>query len=354
MSKQKLNKVKEEPVINLEYIATLIDNRQMAKLKKIFNESVATQIDLMFYYYNEKRWRLKSNQKIVFMDNEYIVVRAMRGHNEYQKCYYHAIWVIGIDDSGAWMHRLEWNHEFENDKMVWDKELIKKFMGFHESISEKIERIPKDKSMRLQGDLVITKRDEFMDYIINQKIEVFLSNYSYKYRELIYKRIEKEKGYNDAQIKILRDIEKWKHGNQEERKEIRKKYNLGNSSYVINRLHEENRFEAARKYRERRYKEIGADKILRYIEDSFKTNLVLIDSFAKKIKTGQVNFTIGNHLIIFSNANKGQISSWSTSNDMVIKDSSYLFVIHDEHQNKVLRLDSGVYNIRLLNRHRFG
>lgn len=354
MSKQKLKTKKEEPVINLEYIATLIDNRQMAKLKKIFNESVATQIDLMFYYYNEKRWRLKSNQKIVFMDNEYIVVRAIRGYNEYKDSYYHAVWVIGIDDSGAWIHRLEWNYEFENDKTVWDRGIIKDFMGFHETISEKIERIPKGKSIRLQGDLVIMKKEEFMDYIINDKIEVFLTNYRYKYRDLVYKRIEKEKKYNGVQIEVLRDIDKWVHANQEERKKIRKKYGLeNNTSYVINYLHGY-KFEAMRKYRERRYKEIGADKIIRYIDDNFKTNLVLIDSFAKKIKTGQVNFTIGNHLIIFSNANKGHISSWSTSNEMIIKDSSYLFVIHDEHQNKVLRLDSGVYNIRLLNRHRFG
>jgi hypothetical protein len=80
------------------------------------------------------------------------------------------------------------------------------------------------------------------------------------------------------------------------------------------------------------------------IEDTFLTEV--------QDECRQQNEVIGNHILILSDAvrfGEDEGPGFLTENDyFIVLDESNLFAIHDEHMNKKLKLERGVYRIEAL------
>lgn len=62
----------------------------------------------------------------------------------------------------------------------------------------------------------------------------------------------------------------------------------------------------------------------------------------------QINLSLGNHLIIVE---KGYTREDFITEHFIVTADTLVYIIHDEHQNRTIRLDAGAYRFDLLLRH---
>jgi hypothetical protein len=96
------------------------------------------------------------------------------------------------------------------------------------------------------------------------------------------------------------------------------------------------------------------DEIIPQLGDGNGLDQSLEDTFLAEVRNEcrQQNEVIGNHILILSDAvrfGEDEGPGFSTENDyFIVLDESNLFAIHDEHMNKKLKLERGVYRIEAL------
>lgn len=358
--------------ITLDEIENLIKNRHISQLQDLFSadERKKEQTYKLFYMYDRKGRRQVGNEKIVYKDHEYLVVRATRGWREPSKAarkrhdaqagFYHAAWVFGIADGNPWIHRLEWDANFENDVFKWTREYILKKMRFSASVDDIISfendiiSFEKGEVIRLQGDLTIQKTQTIQEY------EEFLkNNYLYAEKNQFWKNFEKiaieknkteidtRKSEIEADATLAESLdksEKTKAGSHT-LKRLKKKYGITDGITA-------RRTRIDSKIRNKKYA-IDAEILIREREkqgyDTLLANHLLNaeKTFVMILQQKQINVRIGNHLIIVERAQKTR----SNEDEVVVLEDSRCYIIHDEHENRIITLDAGMYRFGLLARH---
>ena len=306
-------------------IRKLIEKRKVAALKNIFNdERQAMQISMLMYYYDRKGRRYATKPEILFHDNEYLVVRALRGYNT-KGSPYHAVWVIGIEDNQPWIHRLPWRRVFEEKDWKPTKEEIKEIMGFDKTAerNKTTLEIKKGETIRLQGDLAIRMQNTLEDALE---------------REVTSKK-SLAVGWSLRLEKIEEEAAKI---TEEEIREAQKK--LG-----YKRLTKKRRKEITQMLARERADKWIEENILSKID----TDKVKRETYEKWTKeTKQCNLILGNHVIIIEKGvRESELSSIAPDNRVIVPEETTLHLLHNEHGGGKLRILPGIYRFELLRRH---
>lgn len=334
--------------VTLSQIKALIENRKIASLKDLFPAEQASNVDKIFYYWDKRGRKQVSEQKVVFADYEYIAVKSEKYSQQSDK-YYHAVWVIGVENGKPWVHRLQWGEDFENDSFEWTAQHIRKCMGFQTATTEPY-TFELDKTVRIQGDLSLTKVSTIEQY--RKRLVIDAVEHAKRKFDSEFERSNDVAIETEQKADVQKATELFKADNFEELKLLRKKYDIHGR-------------------RENTDTEIaswsGKSKLLAR-ERERQNYRGLIEKEAQLAETyaraqpdpqgQQVNFRIGNHIIIVANAVwNGDPSSVSVrdgmfSTDIIIYQPTTLVAIHDEHGQTTVPLDQGVYRAGFLLRHR--
>ena len=349
-----MNKQETEQV-SLETLKAYIAERKIARMKSLFDgEQQIRQIEYLFYYFNKRHYREANEPEILFETRDYIVVRGLRGYSEYNG-YYHAVWVIGIDNNIPWIHRLQWVSLFEESKPKITEDMIREWMHFDKSVQPE-QKFNVGERVRIQGDLVIQKTDSIEGFaaIHNSELQdiaiAFRDEFDKKAKEEFKDEIDEEniKKDSDAVYKIRnKRVSKRTKEDYQFMDDIRKKYDLDDYHSIVNQLDEVLHMrewkaitDAQKKYH---YDGMLQKHLLPHIKRLMPDYIKDESKFVK-----QINKRLGNHLIIIERAQQNHDES--ARGIRVFKDT-ICHVIHDQHENKTVKLDPGIYDIELLTRH---
>ncbi len=328
---------REKNQLSLSELAELIKNRKIAKIKELFDDERHRQnIDKIFYYYDKKGRKQVANAQIVFRDEEYIAVRTEK-YSINRKDYYHAVFVIGKEDGNFWIHRLEWDSNFENDNFLWTKEYIRKKMGFQtdaEYVSiEGLLQIELNETVRLQGDLCITKTGDFKSACDSLRVEIERR----VFKDLIYDEFnsseysllrkltdELKKEVTEEEILEYKEEQGWKRLTEKRKKLARDMIASRKASQKLSQI----KAELKQKYRDR------FEKVLE-----------------KELTPRQCNFVLGNHIVAVDKAIQLRDVLNNPTNSFIVVEEAEMWVIHQEHRNKRYKLEKGQYRLDLLRRH---
>jgi hypothetical protein len=349
-------------IVTLDEIKGYIQNRKILAFQNLFDdERQKEQAYKPFYMYDKKGRKQTGDEEIVFENHEYLVIRATKGWREPPKWarkngetadWYHSVWVVGIDSGKPWIHRLEWDSNFESDDFEWTREYILKKMHFNASADE-IQQYEELQIVRLQGDLTIEKLQTLEDKILNEKsyhIGEAKRKYQSEFEAKIKVDFAEEINQKYAPIEAdaleagrLEDLKERSKADQIQLRDIKKKYGITARTYLTGEV------------RGRRENDIISDILKRETvaqkhESALASHLVDVEKEFNEIflkqESRQINLRFGNHLIIVE---KG--IQLRNNEILIIDENSPCFIIHDEHENRKTTLGAGVYRFGLLARH---
>ena len=181
------------------YLADLIINRKITKLVNMFPKHETDkirQVKEIFKHecqniYDGKMRKNKLGSQIVYLDDNYVVVRITLPNYNYYSEYvsasnHHRCVALGVDNNQqVWIHELPWAYFFDHDDHVWTLDNIKTVMGFDEELKHDMVFECRSR-VRVQGDVIIQKLEPIDTYINNDdnKTEKTLKKES-KQRNLI-------------------------------------------------------------------------------------------------------------------------------------------------------------------------
>lgn len=350
----------ETHIITLDEVENLIKNRHIAQLQALFSdERQKEQAYKPFYQYDKKGRRQVGDERIAYKNHEYLVVVATKGWREPSKAarkyydaqagFYHSAWVFGIADGNPWIHRLEWDDNFENDAFEWTREYILTKMHFSASVDE-ITSFEKGQVIRLQGDLTTQKTQTLQEYKESLK-----NNYLYAERNQFYNNFEKvaleankteidtRKGEIEADAKLAESLDKSEKTKAEANtlRDLKKKYGITARTRIDSTIRS-NKYAVDAEILRREKDKQGYDTLL--ANQLIKAEKTFDEDFMK-LQTKQVNVRLGNHLIVVERA------KITRNNEVVVLEDSQCYIIHDEHENRIVTLDAGMYRFGLLARH---
>ena len=265
--------------------------------------------------------------------------------------------IIGYDDTPQrfFVHRLESDTDLRDENTNWTPQLLKEKLGFDYNIHEiETDDFPYQKRIRIQGDLVLIRHD--FDVIKQQSIEERLRQRENRFlrdnREMIEEKYgRKVKPYSRSiRFNVKEDTESIK--------EFQSEHSI--SEDRVRQLQDERGYS---RLTAKRRKEIVKDCIR---NDALEMCYENTDSVRREVKrevredvtqqmqntNEQMNRVIGNHTAIISNADDYRGVAFdvnTTEASFVVPDESMLFVLHDEHTDKRMKLQRGVYTIQFLN-----
>ena len=151
------------------YLADLIINRKITKLVNMFPKHETDkirQVKEIFKHecqniYDGKMRKNKLGSQIVYLDDNYVVVRIVLPNYNYYSEYvsasnHHRCVALGVDNNQVWIHELPWAYFFDYDDHVWTLDNIKTVMRFDEELKQDI-IFNVNSTVRIQGDITITK-----------------------------------------------------------------------------------------------------------------------------------------------------------------------------------------------------
>lgn len=334
---QDLQRAMASVTVTMQELRELIQQRKVSALISLLGDAQKANINKMFYYYDERGHKQVTNTKIMFDDYEYIVVRSEKYSPNSQKIY-HAVWVLGVENGKPWLHRLPWNQDFENEAFTWTAEYVRKCMGFSVSTAEPY-TFELNKTVRVQGDLTITLTqtwDSYVEILRDKIVDKATWKCWTKFQDSVIDEVRKEvdadiavakKAYQESDYQVLRGL-KAKYG---------LKCRFANTATEIGF--------------------VGYELLVK--REAEKRNYYVMEAQAKqeaenyaKIQpaiTKQINFRIGNHVITVKDAMESDLEHLPC---IVVPKKATLVAVHDEHGQTVLSLNSGVYRLNLLDRHR--
>jgi len=178
--KQQQEKQKKK-ITTTYYLADLIKERRITKLVNMFPKHETDKIRQVREIFNHETQNIftgrtrvfpksKVGSQIVYIDDNYVVVRIVSPNYNYYSEYvsastHHRCVVLGVDNGQTWIHELPWTYFFDHDDHVWTLENIKTVMGFDEELKHDTVFEPRSR-VRVQGDIIIQKLEP-IDIFIN-------------------------------------------------------------------------------------------------------------------------------------------------------------------------------------------
>jgi hypothetical protein len=178
-----------KPQITTSFLADLILNRRITKLVNMFSKheiDKIRQVKEIFNHecqniYTGKIMKNKLDSQIVYLDDNYVVVRITLPNYNYYSEYvsastHHRCVVLGVDNNQVWIHELPWAYFFDHDDHVWTLDNIKTVMGFDEELKHDMVFECRSR-VRVQGDVIIQKLEPIDifgnisdDYLTDKKL----------------------------------------------------------------------------------------------------------------------------------------------------------------------------------------
>lgn len=366
---------------SLKDIKKCLLNRDMEGFKAVFEEKRhLTAADKIFHHY-KNREKKDSEINILYSSDEYLVIRSemysekKKYHSDEKDGKYHGVWILGNDeDSGYFLHRLPWSRSFENEDEKWTKEKILRKLGIDGHLEDN--KVPrKEKSWRVQGDILLT-REDYKSYKTGLKKSIS-DNIKDDLKKELRKKVRDELPDSIWPSTYSSGINVEKNLSTDELKELQNKLDISEekiremqNSDEIQRLHPSRRRKyitniISKRIKKREKQFLEEQDIDKRVKEKYKKQI------KKKIEeAGQINVAIGNrnterrpslfttrqndqtpsHVAIFSKAWR---ETYPISDDwIIVPDESKLLLLHDEHQNRQLTLPPGKYQIDALRHHR--
>lgn len=270
--------------------------------------------------------------------------------------------VIGYDDTPErfFVHRLSSDPDLRDEDTNWDIDLVKQKMGFDDNLHEVGENMPTERRVRVQGDLALV-RHEYADELadrVEYKREVIYNSFTADHRDAFleeHPEIEdtphvKMRSYRNRIRITAHDTEPLKEVVQEgvgiEEESVRdeqerrgiSRLSAKRRNEIITDLLDEKMSRWCAEHAGKSHDEIR-EKATEQAQDEFED------------VNNQVNEVLGNHTLMMANARDypdPRYGDDDTEGTFVVPDEATLFIIHDEHDDKQLTLDSGVYEFRFL------
>ena len=320
-------------------------------------------VDKMLTYWKDNE-PCDTDLTVPLHDSGLMVVRAVRYYEAKDK-YYPVGYVVGYDDTDArfFIHRLNWSQKLDDEDHDWTLEEVREMMGFDRDIDPDEAaggEVEYGTTYRVQGDLTMVRseyesareahrrqveRDHRSDYE-QEYVEEWVENHAPDVKGL---RV-RNSTYSGLKVNTTVETETDALKDLQER--------LGIDEEDVRAVQDEH--DDWTMLTAKRRKEAIKTLVKREFYD-WCANYIPVDDIEREVdaemreewdETQQVNLVIGNHLCILSDATVHPNSStWFVPMEVVVPDGCELFVIHDEHQQKQLTLDEGVYTFDFLTRH---
>lgn len=371
----------QQETTTLADIADAIEDRRIKETKTLLasDEEDKKAVDKFFYHYKGRRNRKTSTAEVVFKSVNYILVRSEM-HSSKKANYddnddgtYHAGWVIGVDpdqDSGFFIHRLNHTQKLEDPDYDWTEQEIKQRMGVDADWQGG--DMQAGKWYRVQGDIRLKKCDyRTVDDLKEKKAGT--GTWGGRKQKLMRQRKQEvaaeyeEEIIGDAPVKLVRlesrnfdpeirlnidlpeDTDQLKERQDELgiNEDAVRDFQDNRDSWNI--LTAERRKQAVKALLLREPRQRMQDLFDQEIdEDALEEQALNEIEQEWDEEEGQLNIQRGNHVLIFENAiDEGR----NPGDQVIVREECKLFVIHDEHRNKQLTLDRGIYAVDQLNRH---
>lgn len=353
---QELEQATKQQTITLSDLKTLIENRKIAALKHLFPDEQAQNIDKIFYYFDKKGRKQVTSQKIVFNDFEYVAVQSEK-YSQRSGKYYHAVWVLGVENGKPWIHRLEWSSVFEDENYKWTAESIRARMGFSSATTEPYS-FELNKTVRIQGDLTLTKISTIENLlglrVMNAKYEAEKA-VKQKFASIVEAKVKAEIAKDVADADQFIATKNWNA-----LKIIRQKYNIhGKREETSQKISSEYYAKVAWNGHPNTPAELLIYNKL-YAQSNTAAQVTSASAEAEAYTRAQpepegkqVCFRMGNHVITVEKAflNEKELIRGGVIPEITVYQPTSFVAIHDEHGTTIVNLSRGVYRASFLTRH---
>lgn len=384
-----------------EEIIDKLERRDLPGLRDMFpTVRLKRQVDEMFTHYTVSTVEKPGAPRILFKDEEYIVVGNITGYQRDKMSYNGrlprpvlGIWVMGKEDGMLWIHRLpegldrEGQNVFEIEEIAGSRgrptpqtthirmteptnETVRKMMGFDYAYREK-PVFETGKRVRLQGDLIgirMTDYDTYEQDHLNHEIKYALQyadeNYKRMVRWAAEKRLKKLKPdlvehYEDI-LRVVSFLNRKRDVMDSEELGLRHDFiqengirvtgsediPTGGIEVVSNYNHEWNQI----------YRKLRDELEYKYDEMRIEEEGRVRSDYAEELSnTKQHQLRFGNHVLVIGRASDeiGGTDHWIYGR-IKIPEKTTGFLLHDEHGTVRLEFEPGTYDFRLLRRHLLG
>lgn len=333
----------------------------------------------MFKCTNDGKGLQDTKREIVFQGDDLALVHVQRWFKDRQKDrrevdydgeWYSVAYVVGCDDGDTpfFIHRLQDSSIFE-DVDEWTAEKVYDQMGFDKNASTDGE-ITNDTRYRVQGDVYFERRD------VDEEVEMFCDRYVRNTARNIAKEYADEflSSRNLTDLFTVNSMYISSRLNQMEHeylfdvtgsydtpylKEVQETINL--SEERIREIQDERGWSRlSQKRRHRIICDVLEDRLFQWVEQNTDASIL---SEMESARNEQENefldtekscpITLGNHLVNTLNATLHPNSRRRMEEDIevVVPEETQLFVLHDEHNSKMLTIPKGIYHFGFLNQH---
>jgi len=297
---------------------------------------------------------------LVSEEHAMMLVRAERvtDTNDGQKRYSYAA-VVGYDDTPErfFVHRLNSDTDIKDPDTEWTVEMLKDKMGFDYHLWEvEGDKFPHNKTVRVQGDLTLTRRDydaERWDYY-ESRVEAEKQQVTRDVAAEFCETHPEIDGHDDLRISPHSGLVRVYPDDTGELKSLQA--DLGIEEETIRDRMQDDWQQLTANRRQQLIEEVLADRIAqwgyansdhsdeRVRESAEQATAEVFDDMNK-----QVNTVAGNHTIIAGPAQEYPVRELDPDNDLwgaiVVADEATGIVVHDEHQDRALTLNAGIYEI---------
>jgi len=305
-----------------------------------------------------------TNRTIHFQNDEIALVEAERWYDGW----YSVAYVVGEDDGDTpfFIHRLQ-NADDIKDVDNWTAKKVYNLMGFDSNFNE--DEIENDKRYRIQGDVYFKKRE--LDSEVNSAIDIYKRNVvGESVQDCAEEFIEAQDATEYFNINpyftvrvnnierepVLQWVDEFK---TDKLKEIQSELNITESS-VRDEQDERGWNRLSQKRRRKIVRDLFEDRLYQWAHEThnIETNKIMQDAENEQreryLQTEKsCPISLGNHLINIRNATIHPNSNRRLEEDIevCVPEETQLFVLHDEHNSKILTIPAGIYTFGFLNQH---
>lgn len=333
----------------------------------------------MFKCTNDGQGLQDTKREIVFQNDDLALVHVQRWFKDTQKArrevgydgeWYSVAYVVGCDDGDTpfFIHRLQNASVFE-EVDEWTAEKVYDQMGFDKNASTDGE-IENDVRYRVQGDVYFERR------AVDKEVEMFCDRYVKNTARNIAKEYADDflSSRNLTEVFTVNSVYISSRLNQTEHeylfdvtgsydtaylKEVQEQINL--SEDRMREIQDERGWNRlSQKRRHRIICDVLEERLFQWTEQNTDESIL---SEMESARAEQENefmdtdkscpITLGNHLVNTLNATLHPNSRRRLEEDIevIVPEETQLFVLHDEHNSKMLTIPKGIYHFGFLNQH---
>lgn len=328
------------------------------------DESDKDSVWKLFTCSSEGKGFQDTNRSILFQNGSIALVEVERWYDGW----YSVGYVVGVDDGDTpfFIHRIR-DADVLDETDEWTTEKLHNIMGFDANYES--DTIEFGTRYRIQGDVYLERRnlsdevdsaiDLYSRNVVNEQASEFAEEFI-QIQELTEYFTARTRIINRLNPSNLRNVLQWNEEyDTETLKQIQDMVNLSEEQV---RTEQDNR-EWQRLSQNRRREIIQyllEERLYQWIEQTKNVSMTQTRTEAKAEQHAQYMntepscpITLGNHLINIRNATIHPDSNRQQEEDIevVVPEETQLYVLHDEHNSKILTVPEGIYTFGFLDQH---